>query len=462
MFRKLTMLCAGAAVCAAVRAEADPASVDVFTDCSALVTRRVVPSTDGVARFTTTDSPLAGTFRTTAAHPVVLQKGAARVKGTVVYRAPAGLESATGAYVRVGTVAAAESNGLVRAEGYVRQDGTGVWVETACGRILSIPSANIAGIAAAADWTADAQEWTLTGERDPYTIAYWVAGPCWTPSCILTVSGGAARLQAWAELANNSSGDWTDVMVSLVSGTLARNADAPVAYRTYANAWPSAKRASYALAADGADEASAPQGDVVYRPVGKISLKKNETRTFSLGETETTVRRLVSWEANEEGDGTLWDVVSFTNTFAGPLDACRVLVQSGGRVLGQGTIAWTEPGAEAEMRLARARSVTGDCKVFGRGSRKVVSADGATARLEKEAEVVLTLKNTRTEAVTVKVVREVSGEIVQVLPAPREQTTRTSPEIGVRDDIQRVVWNVRLGAGEEKELRLRYRYSVKM
>ncbi len=85
-----------------------------------------------------------------------------------------------------------------------------------------------------------------------------------------------------------------------------------------------------------------------------------------------------------------------------------------------------------------------------------------TERLEKEAEVVLTLKNTRTEAVTVKVVREITGEIVEVSPAPGGQTTRSSPEIGAIDDIQRIVWNVLLAAGEEKELRLRYRYSAKM
>lgn len=471
MFRKMMILGAAVAVSSGVSADSpgSPVSLDVFTDGTALVTRRIVPPLDGVVRFVTADVPLAGTFRATASNPVTLQKGEARVKGTVVYRVAAGLRdlldsgaSAPGAHIRVGAVSAAEPNALARAEGSLRQEGDSVRVETPGGTALSIPYANIAGIAAEADWTEDAQEWTLTGERNPYAIAYWIAGPRWTPSCILTVSGDAARLQAWAELANDSSGDWTDVMVSLVSGTLARQADAPI-LRTRLYGRTLAKGANFGFAADGApEEMAAPQGDVVYRPIGKVSLKKNETRTLSLGEAETAVRRLVSWNADTEGAGALWDVVCFTNTFAVPLDACPVLVQSGNHVLGQGTIAWTEPGAEAEMRLARARSVTGECKVLGRGSREVKSADGVTERLEKEAEVVLTLKNTRTEAVTVKVVREITGEIVEVSPAPGGQTTRSSPEIGAIDDIQRIVWNVLLAAGEEKELRLRYRYSAKM
>lgn len=468
MFRKMTILGVAVAVFSGVSADSpeSPVSLDVFTDGTALVTRRIVPSSDGVVRFATADAPLAGTFRATATNSVTLQKGAARVRGTVVYRVAARLKTELdlhpGACVRVGTVSAAESNALARAEGYVRQEGDAVRVETPAGTTLSIPSANIAGIAAEADWTEDAQEWTLTGERDPYAITYWIAGPRWTPSCLLTISGDKARLQAQAEIANYSSTDWRDAAVLLVSGTLARNADAPVVRtRLYSRAL--AKGNSLEFAADGAaEETAAPQGDVVYRPVGRVSLKKNETRTLPLGETETAVRRLVSWNADREGAGALWDVVSFTNTFAVPLDACLVLVQAGDRVLGQGSIAWTEPGAEAEMRLARARSVTGDCKVLGRGTREVKSVEGTTVRLEKEAEVVLTLKNTRPEAVTVKVVREITGEVVEVSPAPSGQTTRSSPEIGAIDDIQHIVWNVPLAAGEEKELRLRYRYSVKM
>ena len=378
------------------------------------------------------------------------------------------------------------------------------------GSVVRLPESAIAAVSAEGGDSAAIPVLEIAGATAPFEMQYLARGATWAPSYRLALGkDGKARLEMSAEIRNEME-DLDGAEVFLVSGfpnveaaeipgllasgnSVARFLDSLAAPRATARgghgwdsnrAWKS--QAIWALNSVDPSEFAGATGvaglpqipgegaatDIHYRAAGPVTLAAGATLRLPLGAGETPVARFVDWEpgwkynewGRRESDGNEeqnvpWDAVRFRNPLDAPLTTGPIAVFADGRLLGQTTVRWTNPGQEATLRVTKALTVAGSFEETMPGRREdypQVNMLGHTwRRIEIEAK--LTMSNHRPDTATLCIHPTIEGEFKEA-PEPPE-SVRTLGEPGSRGGAnpkQELVWNVELRPGESKVLTYRY------
>lgn len=534
----------------------DPApitAIALYKNGLAVVTRRVTPQTNGVARVDGSDVPAYGTLWHTAAQSLALVAEKCDVlrsmagndwardfvgRKVMVYFRSVDLgamldfaKQKAGYSVRACAGGEKEAMQVFSAEGCVVEEKASpkpareepyYWynaqqqaqrkdlvLKLPSGSMLFVPAGLLVAVKAE-DGLAGAVEpqanvWTFSGAAKPFDIEYVTAGASWTPSYRLELAGEKGRVSMAAELRNELMA-WKDVEVSLVSGfpnltyasvpSLLGGAVSFDAYRRAIEAAESGEGRSrngtmsqamsnslvgsvafstlgrLAAATEAAHETGA-GADIHYRPVGKVTLGKNETLRLPLGTGEAAARRLVDWDVDDLRDQygrradrrekknapELWDAVKFANPFKFPMTTAPMEVTEEGRVLGQALVTWTNPGDDALVKITKALSVKGSYEESEKGQSSFKSRDEAYMEYrgiqyrKKTVTGTFCVQNFRATPVTVVLKKRISGEIVETSLAP--QKTHVLPPVDFNLNSRRdLTWEFELKPGEKKEIKL--------
>ena len=383
------------------------------------------------------------------------------------------------------------------------------------GSVVRLPEAAIAAVSAEGGDSAEIPVLEIAGATEPFEMQYLARGATWAPSYRLALGkDGKARLEMSAEIRNEME-DLDGAEVFLVSGfpnveaaeipgllasgnSVARFLDSLAAPRATARgghgwdsnrAWKS--QAIWALNSVDPSEFAGATGvaglpqipgegaatDIHYRAAGPVTLAAGATLRLPLGAGETPVARFVDWEpgwkynewGRRESDGNEeqnvpWDAVRFRNPLDAPLTTGPIAVFADGRLLGQTTVRWTNPGQEATLRVTKALTVAGSFEETMPGRLEdyptVNRFDGHYRRITIEAKLAAT--NHRAEAATLRVRPTILGEFQEASEAPESVRNDGSREArGALNPSQVLSWTFELAPGETKELTYRYTTLVR-
>jgi len=372
------------------------------------------------------------------------------------------------------------------------------------GTLVRVPEAALAAVSAEGGDSAEIPVFEVSGATGPFDMQYLARGAAWAPSYRLVFGrDGKARLEMAAELRNEME-DLDGAEVFLVSGfpnveaseipgllatgnSVSRFLDMLAAPRApFRNrnrgSWASqavwtSNTAQLDFVADGGGKlpqipSDGNATDIHYRSAGRVALARGSTLRLPLASGETPVARFVDWnpgcDYDEWGRRTgeeleeervPWDAVKFRNPLGSPITTGPMAVFDGGRLNGQTTVRWTNPGQEAMVRVTKALTVQGafeetipgrvedypEVRVFNSRWRRVV------------IEAKLMAANHRDEPVDVLVHPTISGEFKDASEEPASKRNLGSPrERGAVNPKQELRWNFNLAPGEKKTLTWRY------
>ena len=383
------------------------------------------------------------------------------------------------------------------------------------GSVVRLPEAAIAAVSAEGGDSAEIPVLEIAGATAPFEMQYLARGATWAPSYRLVLGkDGKARLEMSAEIRNEME-ELENAEAFLVSGfpnveaaeipgllasgnSVARFLDSLAAPRATARGgrgWASNRAWESQMAwtmnsidtsefADAPGAAGLPQipgegaaTDIHYRAAGPVTLAAGATLHLPLGAGETPVARFVDWEpgwkynewGRRESDGdedqrVPWEAVRFRNPLDAPLTTGPISVFADGRLLGQTTVRWTNPGQEATLRVTKALTVAGSFEETMPGRLEdyptVNRFDGHYRRITIEAK--LTAANHRAEAATLRVHPTINGEFQEASEAPESVRNDGSREArGALNPSQILSWTFELAPGETKELTYRYTTLVR-
>lgn len=362
--------------------------------------------------------------------------------------------------------------------------------------------------------------WVLEGASEEFDLQYLTAGILWAPSYRIELSEGKAQLSMTTEIRNEMA-NLDNVEVNLVSGfpslkfaavdsflypeatiesytsqvgnldsTRGRSARSNARYGVMSQAaiiYPESEMESSSF---GSVQASAYRtgdagagNDIHYMPIGKLTLKKNESKMVPLGSSTTEYERFVEWSIKDRRDlygqmprGSsdddkmeLWDAIEFRNPFDFPMTTAAIEVVEDGRILGQAEAAWTNPDDKCTVKITPALSVKGLYAEEGSGKVKNVNRfdeedeylNFQGSRWFKEDVVAkLKVKNYRNEKAKVRIRKLLSGEIESSSVEPK--SIHTIPARDYRPNVEReLVWEIDLKPNAEKEIEIKYSLWVR-
>ena len=382
------------------------------------------------------------------------------------------------------------------------------------GSVVRIPEAAIAAVSAEGGDSAEIPVLEIAGATAPFEMQYLARGATWAPSYRLAFGkDGKARLEMAAEIRNemeeldgaevflvsgfpnveaaeipgllasgNSVARFLDSLARQKSQYTGRGRGSTGAYMSQM-AWtqnlvPSADLVG-ASAGEGLPQVPGEGAatDIHYRAAGRVTLVAGATLRLPLGTGETPVSRFVDWEpgfqydewGRRQGDDledqrVPWDSVRFRNPLDEPLTTGPIAVFADGRLLGQTTVRWTNPGQEATLHVTKALTVVGTfAETIPGRIEDYPTVDLFNSRYRRiTIEAKLSATNHRAEAATLRVHPTIDGEFQEGSDAPESIRNDGSREArGSVNPRQTLLWNFTLAPGETKELTYRYTTLVR-
>lgn len=222
--------------------------------------------------------------------------------------------------------------------------------------------------------------------------------------------------------------------------------------------------------------------DIHFTSAGKVTLPKGEVLYKTLATAKAKYERLVEWEIPDRRDqwgriqfrggnpdenqsGDLWDAVRFKNPLESPITTAPIEIVDGGKLLGQTTVKWVNPGEETLVRIAKALTVSGirteteaDDKSggsVGPKGREVINYAGYNYR-KSTVNGEIKLRNFRTYEAKVIAKLQYSGEFIEAQGEPKSKLLESGVySVNPRREL---TWEITLKPGEE--LTLTYKYTV--
>lgn len=163
---------------------------------------------------------------------------------------------------------------------------------------------------------------------------------------------------------------------------------------------------------------------------------------------------------DQEGLQDVWHTLVFSNQAGQPLTTAPVLVTKDGLTLGQDTMHYVSAGAEATVRVTKALDIRAESIDEERERRTVTVPFGTGQRTLHEVTVEgrITVHNRKERAVTMRVTRRLSGEVLSVDQGGR--STRTMHGLRDINPESTVVWEPTIDPGKTLEMRVVYKTLI--
>jgi len=205
-----------------------------------------------------------------------------------------------------------------------------------------------------------------------------------------------------------------------------------------------------------ATSSSVSNEDVFFYNLPDVSINRCERGYFVIQEEKCPFEDLYVWDASSTGAQEIWHTIKFLNSLSKPLTKAPVTVYKDGELIGQGSLDFTPAGGRGSVQLAKAPDITGDIGDEELGREKAVlkipghgTYDRVTGKLS------LIVKNSSLEEVTVRVTKDVIGEItVDDKGVKLTKKVRDPREVNPHTTVE---WTVTIPAGRTQTLILNYR-----
>ena len=337
------------------------------------------------------------------------------------------------------------------------------------------------------------------------SVSYLARGVTWTPGYLIDLSDArTARFSAQALIVNELA-DFSNVMLDLVTGfpnIKFGEVTSPVAMSQsladFLNSLASGQAENnrrgqnmltqQALLVNApvfdAGETSPVPGystaaagmvseDLFLYPVENFTLKRGETAWLPLFTAEMPYKHIYTWKIGDfldtedryrpdarRADGKIaeevWHSCRLVNNLKMPLTTAAAEFVTNGSFTGQDICYYTAPGAETTIRINRAMNVLAEeAEVEVERRRNAATFHGYSYDLVK-VRGELKLRSRIDKPVKVEVSKELSGQVLEMLPAAKDvQTAKGLKQVNPKHIL---TWEIELKSGAE--LKLSYLYQV--
>ena len=233
--------------------------------------------------------------------------------------------------------------------------------------------------------------------------------------------------------------------------------------------WYSTGRNNNAPAFNGSIAIKNEQSDLSYRSIGKRTMAKNDVLTMQVGSGTSDYKRIVEWEIPNhrddygrnqnnnnviEKEGVPWDVILFKNPMKYPMTTGSMMVMSHGRVFGQSTSTWVNPGEEARIKITKSLSIPIKHIEHEKDRAREPQTLWGNHYYKTTIEGEIHVTNTRSKEIDMRISRVVTGEILESTNEP--EINLLSEGVWSVNKKSKLNWTIPLKPGESKTIKYSY------
>lgn len=210
-----------------------------------------------------------------------------------------------------------------------------------------------------------------------------------------------------------------------------------------------------------------------YRQPG-VRLKTGDRGYFVLFTSECPYEHLYTWNSDlgtmpidanlssspENALGDVWHCLKFKNETKQPFTTAPATTFKDGEILGQDTMAYTSPGAEALVKITKALDIRAERKSEEVARERAAIKDNNGNPIWDLATVKETflVSNRKTVAVKLRVTRTIRGDSVSTDPAAKD--VKTAQGLNEINPTHLLEWNVEVAPGKTATLTCTYKAYV--
>ncbi len=334
----------------------------------------------------------------------------------------------------------------------------------------------------------------------PVQMSYLARGISWAPAYRIELKSDNKMKLTMSAVITNDLEDLKDAEISLISGfpnisfANVRSPLAGISLQQFFNELNTPDRNRYThssmtqqvmynYAANGVSSTAQDlkiQGntdgeDIQYRNIGKLTMAKGGSLYMTLESADTDCERLVQWTIPDNIDANgyrindsnktaaeLWDCVRFKNPLKAAMTTAPIETVRDGKVLGQSSGSWFNPGQTAIVRTTKALTVTGKFSEYEETAagkqRDLIYLYGSAYR-EHTLNGVLELENFRDKPVKVLVKRNISGDLISVDGSPEKQFLANGA-LGVNKRCE-LTWELTFQPKEKKTIKYQHKVLIR-
>jgi hypothetical protein len=209
--------------------------------------------------------------------------------------------------------------------------------------------------------------------------------------------------------------------------------------------------------------------DLFFYRLPNIEMKKGDRGYFILLAMESAFSHIYEWDIpdkvnnnrytqDEDKPGDVWHSLKFANTSKQPLTTGPATIFKDGEILGQDSLMYTSVGADAVVKMTKALDVRAD------DFEEETAREVLTQTIRGNWYDVVTLKGTlsvinrKSEAIEIKITKELTGEMVAADENPKTRTiTRGLRAVNPRQLLE---WTIPLKAGEKRTITYTYKVHL--
>ncbi len=220
---------------------------------------------------------------------------------------------------------------------------------------------------------------------------------------------------------------------------------------------------SQAVAGEGAE-------DLYFYQLPGVTLAKGERGYFPMFSAEVPGRHIYTWDIPDfidrqdrylsqlvESPQVVWHSLELTNTTDQPWTTAPGMTVKDGRVLGQDMLNFTPPNGTSLLKITQAVSIDAQQnEVEVARDRNVEKFHGNTYD-RVTVEGTLSITNYKAEAVTVKITKQVTGEVVSADGEPK--VVKIVSGLRGVNPRSKLTWEIEVQPGAEEGTEVVYRYS---
>ena len=334
-------------------------------------------------------------------------------------------------------------------------------------------------------------------------ISYLAKGMAWAPSYRIDISNKKELTLEQKAVIKNELGPINNTEINLISGFPGirfGNVTSPLSHRTtlaaffqQLNRHTSAGQSgvlgnvmsqqavafnSVAPSSSRTDISAKPSGegvDLHFQSIGRRTLKEGDSLSLNLSKKSAKYERIVDWmipdtrntygtyvqsyyrqQSPGKFQNSVWDAIRFKNPLSYPMTTGAAMITSNGQFNGQNISYFVNSGENTTVRITKSLSIrTHHVENEERGQRDVIYIGGRRFR-EVKVSGRLRVSNHRNERVSMVIRRRFSGDLIEATDRPKTELLEEGAySINKRNQL---VWDLKLGPGQEKKLT--YRYTV--
>lgn len=218
--------------------------------------------------------------------------------------------------------------------------------------------------------------------------------------------------------------------------------------------------------------------DLFFYRLPKVKLGRNERGYYVLQSFETPYEHRYEWDVQSQtyddpyyqqtrrpeqaASEEVWHQIEFKNAGDQPLTTAPAITIQGGQLLGQDTLRYTSVGEAASLKITKALDVWVNAEEIETSrERKVVSYGGIQQAMDEiTLKGTLRIRNTKREAIQMRIRKELTGELLSATGNP--ESVALGKGARAYNPRYRLTWQPTVKAGEKLELAYTFKILIRV